>query len=223
MRVLVVEDEAKMADALARGLRRVGYAVDLAQDGEEAVRQAHVYDYDAAVLDVMLPGQDGFQICEELRRAEKWLPVLMLTARDGVDDRIRGLDSGADDYLVKPFAFDELLARLRALLRRHPGERPARIVVGDLEVDPARHVVERAGQPVELTAREFAVLEFLARHCGEVVSRTHLLEHVWDMNYAGSTNVVDVYVSYLRKKLEQPFGRPLIRTVRGVGYTLESE
>jgi two-component system OmpR family response regulator len=223
MRVLVVEDEIKMADALARGLRRVGYAVDLAVDGEEAIGHASVYDYDAIVLDVMLPGQDGFQVCRDLRGKEKWPPVLMLTARDGVEDRIRGLDSGADDYLVKPFAFDELLARLRALLRRHPGERPARIVVGDLEVDPARHAVVRAGHSVELTAREFALLEFLARHSGDVVSRTHLLEHVWDMNYTGSTNIVDVYVSYLRRKLEQPFGRPLIRTVRGVGYSLESE
>jgi two-component system OmpR family response regulator len=223
MRLLVVEDERKMAEALANGLRRSGYAVDLTHDGETALANARAYDYDAVVLDVMLPGRNGFDLCQALRSEHRWSPILMLTARDGVADRIRGLDAGADDYLVKPFAFEELLARLRALVRRQPAERPSRLVLGDLTVDPATHEVIRADRQVNLTAREFAVLEFLARRPGEVVTRTDLLEHVWDQNYLGSTNVVDVYVGYLRKKLERPFGRPLIRTVRGVGFVLEPE
>ena len=223
MRLLVVEDERKMAEALANGLRRSGYAVDLTHDVETALANARVYDYDAVVLDVMLPGRNGFDLCQALRSEHRWSPILMLTARDGVADRIRGLDAGADDYLVKPFAFEELLARLRALVRRQPAERPSRLVVGDLTVDPATHEVTRADRDVNLTAREFAVLEFLARRPGEVVTRTDLLEHVWDQNYLGSTNVVDVYVGYLRKKLELPFGRSLIRTVRGVGFVLEPE
>jgi two-component system OmpR family response regulator len=178
-------------------------------------------DYDAVVLDVMLPGMDGLEVCRRLRARGRWAPVLMLTARDTVPDRIEGLDAGADDYLVKPFAFGELLARLRALVRRGAVERPAVLQVGDLALDPAAHSVSRAGQQVELSAREFALLEFLMRHPGEVVSRTAILEHVWDYNYDGLSNVVDVYVGYLRRKLEQPFGRALIRTVRGVGYALE--
>jgi two-component system OmpR family response regulator len=182
--------------------------------------QAAIYDYDAIVLDVMLPSRDGFEVCRTLRERDCWAPVLMLTARRGVDDRIRGLDAGADDYLPKPFDFGELLARLRALLRRVPAERPAQLRAADLVVDPATHEVRRAGIAVQLTAREFAVLEYLLRRAGEVVTRTDLLEHVWDENYLGSTNVVDVYVGYLRKKLEQPFGRALIHTVRGVGFRL---
>jgi two-component system OmpR family response regulator len=175
------------------------------------------------VLDVMLPGQDGFAVCEELRRGENWVPVLMLTARDHVRDRIRGLDAGADDYLVKPFDFGELLARLRALTRREPADRPTPIEVGDLRVDPTRYVVTRAGREVELTPREFDVLYFLAVRAGEVVPRADLLEHVWQDSDDASTNVVDVYVGYLRKKLERPFRRHrrLIRTVRGVGFMLE--
>src|SRR5919199_1521037 len=216
MRLLLVEDDAKLARAVGRGLRHAGYAVDVAADGDDALRQAAVYDYDALVLDVMLPGRDGLEVCRTIRERGCWAPVLMLTARGQVADRIRGLDVGADDYLAKPFDFGELLARLRALLRRAPHERPARIEVGDLVVDPAAHGVSRAGVPVELTAREFAVLEFLARHAGQAVTRAQLLEHVWDMNFDGSTNVVDVYVGYLRRKLEQPSGRPLIRTLRGV-------
>jgi two-component system OmpR family response regulator len=221
MRLLLVEDDAKLAAALKKGLQREGYAVDLARTGDEAVTQGHVYDYDAVVLDVMLPGRDGFSVCEALRSAERWAPVLMLTARDFVGDRIRGLDAGADDYLGKPFDFGELLARLRALIRRGPVERPPVLEAGDLVVDPSRHVVTRDGQEVELTAREFSVLEFLTRHAGEVVSRAQLIDHVWDENYLGSTNVVDVYVGYLRKKLERPFGRALINTVRGVGFQLD--
>ena len=222
MRVLVVEDEVKMARALRRGLEQEGYAVDTAADGEEGLFQGTENPYDAIVLDVMLPKLDGFEVCRRLRAAGRWAPVLMLTARDAVSDRIAGLDVGADDYLVKPFSFGELLARLRALLRRGPTERPTELVVGDLRLDPATHEVSRAGQQVDLSVREFALLEYLMRRAGQVVTRTSILEHVWDINYDGFSNVVDVYVGYLRKKLEQPFGRPLVRTVRGVGYMLLS-
>jgi two-component system OmpR family response regulator len=222
MRFLVVEDDDKLARAMLRGLRHEGYAVDRAADGAAALTHAAVYDYDAVILDLMLPGRDGFEVCRTLRERGCWAPVLMLTARRGVDDRIRGLDAGADDYLAKPFDFGELLARLRALLRRAPAERPALLSAGDLVVDPATREVRRADVPVELTAREFAVLEYLTRRAGQVVTRTDLLEHVWDENYLGSTNVVDVYVGYLRKKLEQPFGSALIHTVRGVGFRLEA-
>jgi two-component system, OmpR family, response regulator len=221
VRLLLVEDDEKLARAVSRGLRHEGFAVDEATDGEQALLEAAVWDYDAIVLDVLLPGRDGFEVCRALRERGCWAPVLMLTARGRVADRIGGLDAGADDYLVKPFDFGELLARLRALLRRAPAERPAQLRVGDLVIDPAMHSVCRAGTPVELSAREFAVLEYLARHPGEAVSRTRLIEHVWDRNFYGSGNIVDVYVGYLRRKLEQPFDRPLIRTVRGVGYVLE--
>ena len=223
MRVLVVEDEVKMARAIRRGMEQEGYAVDTALDGDEGLHLVTENDYDAIVLDVMLPGVDGLEVCRRLRERGRWAPVLMLTARDTVPDRIEGLDAGADDYLVKPFAFGELLARLRALIRRGAVERPAVLQVGDLALDPAGHSVTRAGRQVELSAREFALLEFLMRHPGEVVSRTAILEHVWDYNYDGFSNVVDVYVGYLRRKLEQPFGRTLIRTVRGVGYALETQ
>ena len=218
MRLLVVEDDVKLATAVGRGLRHAGYAVDVVGDGESALRHAAVWDYDAVVLDLMLPERDGLEVCTVLRERACWAPVLMLTARGAVPDRIRGLDAGADDYLAKPFAFDELLARLRALLRRAPRDRPAVIEAGDLRVDPAAREVERAGQPVALTAREFAVLEFLARNAGDVVTRTQLLDHVWDANYEGSTNIVDQYVGSLRRKL----GAPLIHTVRGAGFRLEA-
>ena len=221
MRVLLVEDDERLSNSLARGLRGEGYAVDIAAGGDEAVLQARVYDYDVVILDVMLPGSDGVSVCRTLRGAGRWSPILMLTARDGVADRIRGLDAGADDYLVKPFDFGELVARMRALLRRGAPERPAVLTAGDLSVDPATRVVTRDGRRIDLSAREFAVLEFLARRAGQVVSRGELLEHVWDRNYEGSTNIVDVYVGYLRRKLENPFGRPLIRTVRGAGYMVE--
>jgi two-component system, OmpR family, response regulator len=223
MRLLLVEDDAKLAGAVGRGLRHEGYAVDVVGDGDAALMQSAVWDYDAIVLDVMLPQRDGFEVCRALRERDCWAPILMLTARSRVDDRIRGLDVGADDYLAKPFDFGELLARLRALVRRAPERRPARLEVGDLVVDPSTHAVVRAGVPVALTAREFAVLEYLARHAGQAITRAMLLDHVWDENFQGSTNVVDVYVGYLRKKLEQPFDRPLIRTIRGVGYALEAE
>jgi two-component system, OmpR family, response regulator len=223
MRLLLVEDDAKLVRALERGLEREGYAVDVATTGDDALSQATDHDYDAVVLDVMLPGPDGFAVCRTLRERKRWVPVLMLTARDQVADRIRGLDAGADDYLVKPFDFGELLARLRALTRRGPAEQRAAIIeVRDLLLDPATHLVTRAGREVELTAREFALLEFLARRAGQVVSRAELLEHVWDER-DGSTNVVDVYIGYLRRKLERPFRRRLIRTVRGVGFQLETK
>jgi two-component system OmpR family response regulator len=222
MRLLLVEDDEKLARSVCKGLRNAGYAVDAVGDGEGALFNTGVWDYDAVVLDVMLPGPDGFEVCRMLRERDVWAPVLMLTARAAVEDRITGLDAGADDYLAKPFDFGELLARVRALIRRRPAERPARIEVGDLVVDPAGHQVTRAGKSVELTAREFALLEFLALHAGDVISRATLLEHLWDANYMGSTNIVDVYVAHLRKKLELPFGRPLIRTVRGVGFIVEA-
>jgi two-component system OmpR family response regulator len=221
MHILLVEDELKMARALRRGLEQEGHSVDSTTDGDDALSRGVELEYDAIVLDVMLPGRDGFSICRELRARDRWAPVLMLTARDAVEDRIRGLDAGADDYLVKPFAFGELLARLRALVRRGVSERPAVITVGDVELDPAAHTVTRDGSIVDLSVREFSLLEFLMRHAGEVVSRTRILEQVWDVNYDSFSNVVDVYVGYLRRKLEQPFGRPFIRTVRGVGYVVE--
>src|SRR3954470_8908237 len=217
MRILLVEDDVKLARAVAQGLRAHAYAVDVADTAPAALSRAGVYEYDLVLLDVMLPGGDGFTVCRTLRARGLHAPVLMLTARDAVDDRIRGLDAGADDYLPKPFDFGELLARLRALVRRAPRERPPRLEVNDLVVDPATHEVIRGGRRVELTAREFGVLEYLTRRAGQVVSRSELLEHVWDQNYLGSTNVVDVYVGYLRRKLGEP---PLIGTVRGVGLVL---
>jgi len=218
MRLLLVEDDAKLVRALERGLAREGYEVDVARTGEEAL--AHVEqdaEYDGVVLDVMLPGLDGFAVCESLRRSAPWLPVLMLTARSEVAYRIRGLDAGADDYLVKPFDFGELLARLRALTRRGA----TALEVGDLRIEPLTRAVMRAGEAVELSPREYAVLEYLAQHAGRPVSRAQLLEHVWEDDGQGSPNVVDVYIGYLRRKLERPAGAPLIRTVRGVGFVLE--
>jgi two-component system OmpR family response regulator len=222
MRVLVVEDEVKIARAIRRGLEHEGYATDVAFTGLEAIHMATEHDYDAVVLDVKIPAPDGFAVCRQMRARNRWAPVLMLTARDSVDDRIRGLDAGADDYLIKPFAFGELLARLRALVRRAPAERPAVLRAGDVALDPAAHAVTHAGKPVELTGREFALLEFLMRHAGQVVTRTAMLEHVWDYHHDGDSNVVDVYIGYLRRKFEEPAGTPLIRTVRGVGYILDA-
>lgn len=223
MRLLVVEDEPKMAALLRRGLSEEGYAVDVSDGGLDAVWMASEQDYDALVLDVMLPDVDGFSVCRQLRQRERWMPILMLTAKDSVPDRVTGLDVGADDYLTKPFSFDELLARIRALLRRGPSQRPAVLVAGDLTLDPATRRVERAGTEVELTPKEFALLEFLLRHAGEVVSRTRIREHVWDFAYDGDSNVVDVYIGYLRAKIDRPFGRLSIQTVRGAGYRLEPD
>jgi two-component system, OmpR family, response regulator len=221
MRVLVVEDEVKMAGLLKRALEEEGYAVDVAGRGEDALWFGTENPYDAIVLDVMLPDLDGFEVSRRLRRAGRWSPVLMLTARDAVADRVAGLDAGADDYLTKPFSFAELLARLRALVRRGAAERPPVLLVGDLSLDPARRTVARDGTAIDLTAREFALLEFLMRHAGEVLTRTQLIEHVWDFAYDGDSNVVDVYIRYLRNKVDRPFGRDSIRTVRGAGYRLE--
>ena len=218
MRILLVEDEKKMARAIRRGLEQEGYVVDACVDGEEAVARGTENDYDAMVLDVMLPSRDGFSVCRELRDRGRWAPILMLTARDAVEDRIRGLDAGADDYLVKPFAFGELLARVRALVRRGTSERPATLTIDGVVLDPAAHMVRCEGTPIDLTPKEFSLLEFLMRHPGEVLSRPRILEHVWDINYDGFSNVVDVYVGYLRRKLPPPHDRTLIRTVRGVGY-----
>lgn len=220
MRVLVVEDEPKMAGLLRRGLTEEGWAVDLAGSGEDALWAATENPYDAIVLDVMLPDFDGFEVCRRLRAADRWAPVLMLTARDGVPDRVAGLDVGADDYLTKPFEFSELFARLRALLRRGAAERPAILQAADLILDPASRRVTRAAIPIELTAKEFALLECLMRHPGEVLTRSQLIEHVWDFGREGDSNVVDVYVRYLRLKIDRPFGRDTIETVRGTGYRL---
>jgi two-component system OmpR family response regulator len=222
MRVLVVEDEAKMASLLRRALEREGYAVDVAGTGEDALWLGTENDYDAVVLDVMLPPPDGFEVCRTLRSRGRWAPVLLLTARDAVEDRVAGLDAGADDYLAKPFSFAELYARLRALTRRGARERPATLTVGDLVLDPAAHLVCRGGRPVELSPKEFALLELFMRHPGEVLTRTQMLEHVWDFAYDGRSNVVDVYVRYLREKVDRPFGCESIETVRGVGYRLRA-
>jgi two-component system OmpR family response regulator len=223
MRILVVEDETKMAGLLRRGLAEEGYAVDVEANGANGLWAATENPYDAIVLDVMLPDLDGFEVCRQLRDRGRWAPILMLTARDGVDDRIRGLDAGADDYLVKPFSFAELFARLRALLRRGVGERPSVLVSGDLTLDPSAHRVRRGDADIELTAKEFALLEYFLRHPGVVLSRTRLIEHVWDFAFAGDSNVVDVYVRYLREKVDRPFGRDSIQTVRGSGYRLRDE
>jgi two-component system OmpR family response regulator len=223
MRVLVVEDEPKMQSLLQRGLQRAGYAVDTASNGQEAVWAATETDYDAIVLDAMIPAPDGFEVTRRLRAAGRWAPILLLTARDAVADRVAGLDAGADDYLTKPFAFDELFARLRALTRREPMERPAVLVAGDLRLDPATRQVSRRGTPIDLSPKEFALLAELMRHAGVVLSRTHLLEHVWDFAFAGTSNVVDVYIRYLRDKIDRPFGCDSIETVRGAGYRLRSD
>jgi len=223
MRVLIVEDELRMASLIRRGLVNEGLAADVAGSGENGLWMASAHNYDVLVLDVMLPDLDGFEVCRRLRANGVWSPVLMLTARDSVEDRVAGLDSGADDYLVKPFAFAELLARLRALARRGDTGRPAVLAVGDLRLDPATREVSRASQTISLSAKEFALLETFMRRPGEVLSRFHLLEHAWDFSYENRSNVVDVYVRRLRSKIDEPFGRGSLETVRGVGYRLRKE
>jgi len=223
MRLLVVEDEPKLAALLGRGLREEGHAVDVAERGEDALWMARAVAYDAVVLDVMLPGLDGFSVCRELRESEVWTPVLLLTARDAVEDRVSGLDAGADDYLVKPFSFSELLARLRALARRVPVERPVVIQVGDLSLDPAARRAWRDGTELNLSAKEFALLEVFMRRPGETLSRVQLLDGAWDMAYESKSNLVDVYVRYLREKIDRPFGRHALETVRRVGYRLRED
>ena len=223
MRVLLVEDEVRMADTVRRGLSAEGFNVDVVHDGIEGLWQAKESAYDVIVLDIMLPGLNGYKVCEQLRAAQVWTPVLMLTAKDGEYDQTDAFDLGADDYLTKPFSFLILVARLRALIRRGAPERPTVLQAGDLSMDPARRRVERSGREVTLTPREFGLLEFLMRHRGDVVSKTEILEGVWDAHYDGDPNVVEVYVGYLRRKIDQPFDRRGIETIRGVGYRLASD
>jgi two-component system, OmpR family, response regulator len=223
MRVLIVEDELKMASLLLRGLSEEGHAADVARTGDDAVWMADAVPYDAILLDVMLPGADGFEVCRRLRERGVWSPVLMLTARGAVEDRVAGLDAGADDYLAKPFSFAELLARLRALARRGAAERPAVLEVGDLRLDPAARKIWRGESEIPLSAKEFSLLEAFMRRPGEVLSRLHLLEHAWDYGYENRSNVIDVYVRYLREKIDRPFGRSSLETVRGAGYRLRTD
>jgi two-component system, OmpR family, response regulator len=223
MRILVVEDELKMAALLRRGLAEEGHAVDVAATGDDAVWMAQAAEYDAIVLDLMLPGLDGVSVCRRWRENGIWAPVLMLTARDAVEDRVAGLDAGADDYLRKPFSFAELLARLRALARRGTPERPIVLEVGDLRLDPASRQVWRAETEIGLSAKEFALLETFMRRPGDVLSRLQLIEHAWDYAYETRSNVVDVYVRYLREKIDRPFGRSSLETVRGAGYRLRKD
>src|SRR5204863_2240379 len=220
MRVLIVEDEAKMASLLRRGLRNEGIAADVADRGADAIWMAGSTDYDAIVLDLMLPGMDGFEVCRRIRDDGVRSPILMLTARDAIRDRVAGLDGGADDYLAKPFSFDELLARLRALARRGPVERAPVLEVGELRLDPAGHRAWRGSEQLDLSAKELALLEIFMRHPGQVLSRFTLLEHAWEGRYENRSNVVDVYVRLLREKIDRPFGLASLQTVRGLGYRL---
>jgi len=222
VRVLLVEDEPRVRSFVKRGLSEAAFAVDDCERGDEALQLALVHPYDAIVLDLMLPGRSGLEVLQELRRAGRATPVLILTARDQVDDRVRGLDCGADDYLGKPFAFSELLARIRSLLRRGTAQ-TSRIEIADLRIDLLSRRVLRGDQRIDLTPKEFALLEYLARHAGQVVTRTMIAEHVWDMNFDSFTNVIDVYVRYLRRKVDEPFETKLIHTRRGVGYVFAPE
>lgn len=221
MRILVVEDEKRISDFVERGLTGAGYQVDVAEDGKTAIEKMHSVDYDLLILDLMLPDIDGLEVLEKSRNRKVSPPVLILSARGDVDDRVKGLELGADDYLVKPFAFVELLARVRALLRR--GQPLAeKLVIGDLTLDALRRKVSRAGDPIELAPKEFAILEFLMRNRGKPLSRTMIVEHVWDMEYDGLTNIVDVYIRHLRSKIDDKYPEKLIQTVRGIGYMLDS-
>ncbi len=221
MRLLVVEDDPAMAALLVRSLQREGYAVDAADNGTDALWSVVENDYDAVVLDAMIPPPDGFEVCRRMRQEGRWAPVLMLTARDAVPDRVRGLDAGADDYLTKPFALAELFARVRSLTRRDPLERPVVLSVGDLALDPVSRTVRRGDVDIALSPKEFSLLQELMRRPGEALSRSYLIDHVWDFAYDGGSNVVDVYIRYLRDKVDRPFARESIRTVRGAGYRLD--
>jgi len=223
MKILVVEDDPAMAAMLTRGLHRAGYAVDTVGTGTDAVWSIGETDFDVVVLDAMIPPPDGFEVCRQIREQGRWVPVLMLTARDGMADKVRGLDAGADDYLTKPFALEELLARVRALIRREPMQRPTQLHVADLVLDPAGRTVHRGDTRIALSAKEFALLQELMRRAGETLTRTYLIEHVWDFAYDGGSNVVDVYVRYLRDKVDRPFGRNTIHTMRGAGYRLDPD
>jgi two-component system OmpR family response regulator len=223
MRVLLVEDEVSLARSVCRGLEAEGFAVEVVHDGREGLWRAREGTFDAIVLDIMLPGMNGYRVCSALREDGDWTPILMLTAKHGEFDEVEALDTGADDFLPKPFSFAVLTARLRALLRRGAPERPAVLSAGDLRLDPASHRCWRGKAEVTLTPKEFSILEYLLRRLGQVVSRTSVLEHVWDPGYDGESNVVDVYMAYLRKKIDSPFGRRAIETVRGVGYRLRPD
>lgn len=222
MRLLLVEDDSRIARFVAKGLREHAYAVDVARSGEEALYQAAINTYDLLILDVMIPEPNGFAVCRELRNAGHGLPILMLTARDAVEDRIEGLDRGADDYLTKPFVFRELLARLRALLRRPSGLRPAQLVVADLVVDTAGQTVSRGGKPISMTTKEYALTEFLARNAGRVVGRAEIAEHVWDEEFDPFSNLIEVYINRIRRKIDGDSVRPLLHTRRGAGYILST-
>ncbi|MEU5721836.1 MULTISPECIES: response regulator transcription factor [unclassified Micromonospora] len=223
MRVLVVEDETALAEVIRAGLVEEGLAVDVQHTGPDGLWAASENAYDVVVLDIMLPGLSGYEVCRQLRSRGVWTPVLMLTAKEGEYDQADALDLGADDYLTKPFSFVVLVARLRALVRRGAPARPVVLAAGDLTLDPARRLVARAGQPVRVTAREFALLEFLMRHRGDVVSKTQIIENVWDAHFDGDPNIVEVYIGYLRRKIDQPFGRSAIQTERGMGYRLAAD
>ncbi|WP_314507747.1 response regulator transcription factor [uncultured Microbacterium sp.] len=223
MRLLVVDDEPRLAEGLKRGLEAEGFAVDVAHTGTDGLWLAREQQYAAILLDIMLPGMNGYVVCRTLRDEQIWTPVLMLTAKDGEWDQVEGLDTGADDYLTKPFSFAVLLARLRALIRRGAGARPAILAVGDLTLDPAAREVQRGGTPIEVTTREFAVLEFLMRRAGEVVPKSEILDGVWDFAFEGDPNIVEVYVGHLRAKIDRPFGRESIRTIRGAGYRIGAD
>jgi DNA-binding response OmpR family regulator len=220
MRILVVEDEKRLASSLRTGLEAEGFAVDTAYDGVEGLWYAREHQYDAILLDIMLPGLNGYKVCETLRAEQNWTPILMLTAKDGDLDQVEALDTGADDYVTKPFSFQVLLARVRSLLRRGRPERPALLTVGDLVLDPASHVVTRAGTELSLTSRELSLLEFLMRRAGEVVTKADILGHVWDYAFEGDPTIIEVYVGRLRRKVDRPFGRADIETLRGSGYRL---
>jgi two-component system OmpR family response regulator len=223
MRVLVVDDEVRLADGVRRGLEAEGWAVDVAHDGIDGLWHAREFRYDAVVLDLMMPGLSGWAVCGQLRAEGNWTPVLMLTAKDGEWDQVEALDAGADDYVTKPFSHPVLVARLRALVRRGARERPAVLTVGDLQVDPAARTASRGDTPLDLTSREFAVLEFLVRRAGQVCSKREVIENVWDVDFDGDPNIVEVYVGHLRRKVDRPFGRATIETVRGAGYRLADD
>ncbi len=223
MHILIVEDEQKIAAFIRRGLMENGFVVDVAEDGEQGLEYALARKVDLIILDVALPKRDGWSVMTELRRAEIHTPVLFLTARDSVPDRVKGFDLGADDYLIKPFHFSELLARVRSLMRRSPERREETITVGDLEIDPRRHKVARSGTAINLTPKEFALLLFLASSAGDIVSRTEIVEQVWDINFDTGTNVVDVMMRRLRAKVDDPFEKKMIQTIRGVGYVLQTD
>jgi DNA-binding response OmpR family regulator len=223
MRILLVEDEKKLADIVERGLKAERFAVDVCHNGREGWEMSDAYDYDLIILDLMLPEMTGTEILEKIRRKNQRVPILILTARDSMDDKVKNFEMGADDYLIKPFAFAELNVRIKALLRRGPVNRSSVLRVGDLEIDRLSQNVKRAGKKIELTAKEYGLLEYLATHPGRVFSRTMIIEHVWDQSFQGLTNIVDVYVRHLREKIDDPFPTKLLRTVRGVGYSVSNE